>query len=150
MKTFLNVRDRAEVLDRLAKVRSDSQPKWRTMSAHQMICHLSDPLRSPLDEKYISPSTSLFKRTVMKPLALWAPIRWPHGFKTRPEMDQQQGGTAPVDFTSDLEELRALCGRFFTWDREFAPHAMFGQMSKSQRMRYAYLHFDHHLRQFGV
>ena len=120
------------------------------MSAHQMICHLSDSLRSALNEKYISPSTSLFKRTVIKPLALWAPIRWPHGFKTRPEMDQQQGGTQPVDFASDLGELRTLCGRFFTWDREFAPHAMFGQMSKSQRLRYAYLHFDHHLRQFGV
>ena len=86
----------------------------------------------------------------MKPLALWVPIPWPHGFKTRPEMDPQQGGTPPVDFASDLEELRILCGRFFTWDRAFAPHAMFGQMSKSQRMRYAYLHFDHHLRQFGA
>jgi Protein of unknown function (DUF1569) len=120
------------------------------MSAHQMICHLSDSLRSALNEKYISPSTSFFKRTIMKPLALWIPIPWPHGFKTRPEMDQLQGGTLPVDFASDLEELRILCGRFFTRDGKFAPHAMFGQMSKSQRMRHAYLHFDHHLRQFGV
>jgi len=27
---------------------------------------------------------------------------------------------------------------------------MFGQMSKTERLRYAYLHIDHHLRQFKV
>jgi len=150
MRTLLNVGDRREVLDRLANLRSDAQPKWGTMSAHQMICHLSDSLRAALSEKYISPSTSLFKRTILKPLALWVPVPWPHGFKTRPEMDQRQGGTPPVDFASDLEELRGLFERFCTRDGEFAPHAMFGEMSKAERMRHVYLHFDHHLRQFGV
>jgi len=130
MKTFLNVRDRDAVLDRLAKVRSDAQPMWGTMSAHQMICHLSDSLRSALDEKYISPSTSFFKRTIMKPLALWVPIPWPHGFKTRSEMDQLQGGTPPVNFVSDVERLRILCARFFARDAEFAPHV---PLAKAQR-----------------
>jgi hypothetical protein len=64
-------------------------------------------------------------------------------------MDQQQGGTPPLNFASDLEELCILFERFSTWKGEFAPHAMFGQMSKAERMRHAYLHFDHHLRQFG-
>lgn len=150
MKTLLNVRDRGEVLSRLANVRVDAQPKWGTMSAHQMICHLSDSLRAALNEKYISPSTSLFKRTILKPLALWVPISWPHGFQTRPEMDQRQGGTPPVDFTSDLEELRGLFERFCGREGEFASHAMFGQMSKTERMRYGYRHIDHHLGQFGV
>jgi hypothetical protein len=120
------------------------------MSAHQMICHLSDSLRAAMGEKYISPSASLFKRIILKPLALWVPVSWPHGFKTRPEMDQQQGGTAPVNFASDLEGLRILFERFCTWEGEFGSHATFGQMSKAERMRHAYLHFDHHLRQFGV
>jgi len=149
MKTLLNVRDRSEVLDRLANVRSDSQSRWGAMSSHQMICHLSDSLRAALGEKCISPSTSLFKRTILKPLALWVPARWPHGFKTRPEMDQQQGGTPPVNFASDLQELHILFARFCAREGEFAPHAIFGQMSKAERMRHAYLHFDHHLRQFG-
>jgi len=120
------------------------------MSSHQMICHLSDSLRAALGEKYISPSTSLLKRAILKPLALWVPVPWPHGFKTRPEMDQQQGGTTPLEFSSDLEILRILLERFCTLKGEFASHAMFGQMSKTERMRYAYLHMDHHLRQFGA
>ena len=150
MKTLLNSRDRIEILERLAKVRMDAQTRWGTMSSHQMICHLSDSLRAALGEKYISPSTSLLKRVILKRLALWVPISWPHGFKTRPEMDQQQGGTTPLEFSSDLEEFRILFKRFCTLEGEFASHAMFGQMSKTERMRYAYLHIDHQLRQFGV
>lgn len=65
-------------------------------------------------------------------------------------MDQQQGGTPPVDFASDLEVLRGLLKRFCTRNSELAPHAMFGEMSNPERMRYTHLHFDHHLRQFGT
>lgn len=50
----------------------------------------------------------------------------------------------------DLEELRALFGRFCRFEGEFGPHAMFGQMSRAERMRHAFLHIDHHLRQFGA
>jgi len=71
------------------------------MTAHQMICHLSDSFRSALGEKQISSSSTLFKRTIYKWAALWVPLPWPHGIKTRPEMDQQQGGTQPVEFASD-------------------------------------------------
>jgi hypothetical protein len=150
MKTLQNVRDRREVVDRLAKVRPEAQRRWGRMTAHQMVCHLSDSLRSALGEKYVSPSNSRFERMILKPLALWVPVPWPHGVKTRPEMDQQQGGTSPVDFASDLDELRTLFQRFCAQEGEFGPHAMFGQMSRAERMRHGYLHFDHHLRQFGV
>ena len=55
-----------------------------------------------------------------------------------------------MEFSSDIEELRILFERFCTLEGEFASHAMFGQMSKTERLRYAYLHMDHHLRQFGI
>ena len=43
------------------------------MSAHQMICHLSDALRSALGEKRIRPSASLLKRMILKPLVVRHP-----------------------------------------------------------------------------
>ena len=149
MKTLLNAHDRNEVLDRLAKLRPDAQRRWGTMTAHQMICHLSDSLRAALGEKYVSPADTIFLRVILKPLALWVPLPWPHGFKTRPEMDQQHGGTPPKSFASDLADLRVLFERFCSLKGEFTAHAMFGQLSRVERMRHAYLHFDHHLRQFG-
>ena len=150
MKTLLSPGDRNEILDRLAKVHPDSQPCWGTMSAHQMVCHLSDSFRASLNEKYVSSSSTFLKRTLLRWVALWGPLPWPRGVKTRPEMDQQQGGTPPAEFASDLETLRILLERFCTSQGEFAPHAMLGQMSRTERMRHAYLHMDHHLRQFGA
>jgi hypothetical protein len=86
----------------------DSQRRWGSMSAHQMICRLSDSFRVALGEKHVSSSSTLFKRTIYKWAALWVPLRWPHGIKTRPEVDQQPGGTLPVEFPSDVETLRTL------------------------------------------
>jgi len=66
----LSPRDRNEVLDRLTEVRPDCPPQWGTMSAHQMVCHLSDSFRASLGEKYVSPSSTVLKRTLMKWAAL--------------------------------------------------------------------------------
>ena len=115
-----------------------------------MICHLSDSFRAALGEKQISLSSTLFKRTIYKWAALWVPLQWPHGVKTRPEMDQQQGGIQPVKFASDVENLRGLFAQFCDRKGDFAPHAMFGPLTRTERMRHAYLHMDHHLRQFGA
>jgi len=150
MKTLLSPGDRNEILDRLAKVHPDRRPCWGTMSAHQMVCHLSDSFRASLHEKHISPSSTFLQRTLLKWVALWVPLQWPRGITTRPEMDQRQGGTPPTEFASDLANLRILLERFCTSRGEFAPHAMLGQMSRTERMRHAYLHMDHHLRQFGA
>lgn len=150
MKSLLRECDREKVLHRLSQVRPDSKRRWGNMSAHQMICHLSDSFRAAFGKKHVNPSSTLFKRTIYKWAALWMPLPWPHGVKTRPEMDQQHGGTPPVAFASDVETLRSLFDQFCGWKGEFAPHAVFGQLSRTERMRHAYLHMDHHLRQFGA
>ena len=74
MKTLFNMPDRKEVLGRLRGVRPESERRWGSMSAHQMICHLSDSFRAALGEKRISKSTTLFKRTIYKWAALWLPF----------------------------------------------------------------------------
>ena len=150
MKTLSNAADRQELLERLKAVRPDSRRRWGSMSAHQMVCHLGDSFRAALGEKQLSPASTLLKRTLFKWIVLWGPFQWPHGVRTRPEMDQQQGGTPPQEFASDLEKLRALFERFCSWQGEFAPHPTFGPLSRTERMRHAYLHTDHHLRQFGA
>src|SRR5262245_49440329 len=125
MKTLMNSHDKHEISQRLVKVSPTSRPRWGKMSAHQMICHLSDSFRASLGEKPVNPATSLFKRTLFKWAALWVPLPWPHGIRTRPEMDQQLGGTPPAAFASDLDQLFVLFDRFCSSKGEFAPHAMF-------------------------
>jgi hypothetical protein len=119
------------------------------MTAPQMVCHLSDSFLACMGEKHVSPADNLFTRTIMKWGALRAPLPWPQGVATRPEMEQGRGGTPPADWERDCAELRRLIGAFA--DREsYAAHPIFGKMSRRDWLVWGYRHVDHHLRQFGV
>jgi hypothetical protein len=121
------------------------------MSAHQMVCHLSDSLRAVTGRRQVSPATGPLQRTVIKWVALYFPVPWPGGVPTRPEIDQELGGTPPGDFAADLAELEALIEMITaTAAVEWSAHPIFGRMSESAWLRWAYLHTDHHLRQFGL
>jgi hypothetical protein len=152
MKTLANPVDKQNVLTRLAKVQPGLRALWGRMSAHQMLCHLSDSFLAVIGEKYVSPATGPLQRTVVKWVALYAPIRWPKGVPTRPEMDQFGGGSAPSEFESYRQSLLALIERFSNPTRNFewSPHPIFGKMPDPEWLRWGYLHTDHHLRQFDL
>jgi uncharacterized protein DUF1569 len=152
MKSFLNPGDMKNIIERLSNVRPDSRRRWGRMTPHQMICHLCDSFRSRLGEKESSSASNPLTRTVVKWVALYAPMPWPHGVKTMPEMDQEIGGTQPGNFENDRRRLVELIERFTAPSKNtgFHPHPLFGDMSKAEWMRWGYLHCDHHLRQFGV
>ena len=59
------------------------------------------------------------RSVLFKWIALYAPLPWPRGVKTRPEVDQEQGGTPPAEFAGDVVALVAACDRFMG-DRERA------------------------------
>ncbi len=114
MKTLARHRDKAEILQRLRAVRPDSVRRWGRMSAHQMVCHLSDSFRMVLGQKPVCDATGRLQRTIVKWIALYLPLPWPAGIPTRPELDQELGGTRPVDFAADVAELEALLDRVTT------------------------------------
>jgi hypothetical protein len=152
MKTIARERYKAELVGRLATVRPDTAPRWGRMSAHQMVCHLSDSCRVATRHRRASSATGLLQRTLVKWIALYVPLRWPPGIPTRPEVDQESGGTRPVDFAADVAELEALLDLMVRQEERFdwPQHPIFGRMSRSAWLRWAYLHMDHHLRQFGA
>jgi len=152
MKTLGREHDKAEILRRLKAVRPDSLRRWGRMSPHQMVCHLSDSFRIVSGQKTVSPATGPLQRTIVKWIALYAPLPWPAGILTRPEVDQEVGGTRPVDFTSDVAELEALVELLTTRKESFRgqSHPIFGRLSETGWLRWGYLHMDHHLRQFGL
>jgi hypothetical protein len=141
-----------EILDRLARLRPDSIRHWGKMTASQMTCHLNDSLRGVMDDKPLSIAQSYYPRKLIKWIALYLPVPWPHGVPTPPEMDALIGGTPPAEFEMDREDLRQLLDRFTRQPRPFGfqPHPMFLEMSEWDWMRWAYLHTDHHFRQFGI
>jgi hypothetical protein len=150
-KTIADPIERAAILQRLHGLAPDSRRQWGRMTPHQAICHLSDSFRSMMSATPISSVSTFFSRTVIKWVALQAPMQWPHGLKTRPEVDQEIGGTKPVEFARDRRELEALIEQFAQQrDADLQPHPIFGRLSTEEWQRWGYLHVDHHLRQFGV
>jgi hypothetical protein len=139
-----------EILDRLNAVRTDSPRQWGRMNAHQMICHLSDSLLVAMGRRYASVAEKQYG-PLMKWLALNMPMKWPQGVPTRPETDQEKLGTAAAEFAADVRMVLALTEEFARVPRSFtfARHPIFGNMSEAEWMRWAWLHADHHLRQFG-
>ena len=106
MKTLARERDKAELLHRFKQLRPDSGRRWGRMSAHQMVCHLNDSFRMMAGDKLVSGGTSRLQRSIVKWIALYLPLSWPAGIPTRPEIDQEQGGTRPAAFAADLADWR--------------------------------------------
>lgn len=152
MKTLSNHSDRQEIVRRLSQIAATSQRRWGRMSAHQMICHLADSFRGVMGEKSLSRAPGPAPRRLMKWFALYLPLPWPHGIKTRPEMDPQLQGSQPGEFAADMEGLLRLLDRFTRQPRDFVrkPHPIFDDLSEWEWERWGYLHMDHHLRQFGA
>ena len=144
--------DTAEILRRLKQVHPDSVGRWGRMSAHQMICHLADACRMATGAKPVRHIGRLPQRTIVKWIALYVPLRWPPGIATTTEIDQASGGTKPEDFAADIAQLEAALELISRPATTFhAPgHPIFGRMSRAAWLRWAYLHADHHLRQFGA
>ena len=152
MKTLARERDKAELLRRLKRLRGDSERRWGRMTAHQMVCHLSDGYRIQIGERRTELAASPLPRPIMKVIALYMPLKWPPGIRTTPDLDQDCGGTRPIDFEADVAELARLLDRAGVpyHDLPERVHPLFGGMSDVEWKRWAYLHADHHLRQFGV
>jgi len=123
------------------------------MSAHQMVCHLADNFRMMLGQKPVSLRSGPLQRTLLKWFVLYVPLPWPHATTTSVELDQVRGGgTQPGDFAADLAQVDVLLELVTAPTRALdrQPHPVFGPMSDADWLRMAYLHTEHHLRQFGA
>ena len=151
LRTLFDPAVRSDLTARVETLRPDSVRRWGRMSPHQAICHLSDGFRMVLGQKTAAPAKRPLS-PALRWVALSLPFRWPRGVATMPEVEQGSGGTPPVDFDGDRDELLVLMNRFCarsgaaTWP----DHPMLGPMSERDWGRWAYRHLDHHLRQFGA
>jgi Protein of unknown function (DUF1569) len=149
MSTLADPSVRAACRDRIRQLDPNSTQKWGRMTARQMVCHLNDSFRVGMGEKYASPASNLLQRTLIKWVALRAPLKWPPGVPTRPEIEQGRGGTPPAEWESDRAQLLGLMDAFAD-SQTFGVHPVFRKMSRRDWLTWGYRHVDHHLRQFGV
>jgi len=143
---LLAEQDRAALLRRLGTLTSQHQRRWGRMTAHQMVCHVSDQMRVALGDlptrSYGSPLTGQLARLY----AIHTPLPWPRGkVQTSPEMLTAK----PAAWDGDVRACEALIRRFAS-ERPTAAHPRFGRLSTREWGTLAAKHLAYHFTQFGV
>ena len=120
---------------------------------NQMVCHLADAYQEHTGDREFVEASPLWKRTMMKWAALYAPEPWPKARIAAPrEFDALRAGTLPAEFARDVERLERSLGVFVEAARDgrCRHHPFLATLSFNQWLHFGYLHADHHLRQFGA
>lgn len=116
------------------------------MTAHQMVCHICDQLAVALGDIPSKETDTIFSRTILKWLVLYAMPSTPKGkIQTVPEMLSTETST----WSGDIERFKKLISRLST-EANPKPHPVFGPLSQHEWGIVSAKHIDHHLRQFGV
>jgi hypothetical protein len=136
------------VLRRVERLSPGASRLWGRMTAHQMVCHLTDGYRMAAGRRTPTPIDNAFTRSVLRRIALHTSLPWPKGVKTTPEADQERGGTKPVDWGRDHAELLRTIAAFGPADGH--RHPIFGPLTAAEWNVWGFRHADHHLRQFGL
>ena len=91
-------------------------------------------------------------RIVVKWVALYAPCAGRPASRRCRSSISGPPGRRPSEFAADVATLEALLGQIRRRDggAPWPRHPIFGRMSQRAWLRWAYLHMDHHLRQFGA
>jgi hypothetical protein len=139
--------DRRSVIERIGRLRPDSQARWGKFTAPRMVVHLTDALRMATGELPVKPKRTPLRFTPLKQLAIYV-LPFPKGVPTAPELIAR----SPSAWNGEVAALTDMLEGF--GDRPlnavWPVHPVFGTMSARAWGALAYRHCDHHLRQFGV
>ncbi|MDQ2767771.1 MAG: DUF1569 domain-containing protein [Gemmatimonadota bacterium] len=140
----------AEIKQRLAKLRPDSERQWGTMTPAQVMAHCARGMKMATGE--LNLPRIFFGRLIGRPIGAMV-------FRD----DKPFGRNAPTakglvikedpDFEAERARLLADIDRFVAVGAAGCtthPHPFFGKMTSDQWAILAYKHLDHHLRQLGV
>lgn len=153
MKHLLQPSTLLEILTRIAAIEEGQLRMWGTMSAHEMICHMTEYMQTANG----SVTIDVFPRPVTFVLRLLKPIilrmnSIPKNARTAKGWATAKGeGLQPSDFSLDQQVLLHVVRQFGARNPNAmeAMHPFFGPVTNEVWARMAYIHFDHHLRQFG-
>ncbi len=138
-----------DVLRRLAKLAPDARPRWGRMTPADMIAHLIGSIRYSLGKAPLQPDRSTFLiRTVVRPLLIAGLLPMPKN------MIVERKGFTLFSSPGDVETLHAVLEEYLALVQtgELSPpaHPALGPMGIDDWARIHFIHFEHHLKQFGV
>lgn len=148
MRSFLNAQDRTHTIGRLRRLTPDTERQWGTMTAPQMIAHLTDQMTHALGLVEATQEKGWRRNALVRYLAIYV-VPWPKG---RIKGPADAFVTKPGEWERDIDRLIGYVEDFGSRDvaGPCPPHAIFGALSTKDWGAFCWKHFDHHLRQFGA
>lgn len=139
-----------EVINRIEKLDSQSQPIWGKMNVAQMLAHCCVSYEYVYENKYKPPGflmklilKNMVKNTVVNETAYKRNNRTAPDFLITDERDFQIEKERLIAYIEKTQEL----GKSYFKDKE--SHS-FGKLTCTEWNNMFYKHLDHHLTQFGV
>jgi len=148
MRTIFDDDARHDLTGRLDRLTADSRASWGKMSPAQMVKHCR------LWEEMIH-QNKIFKRPLIGkligPIILKKVLKTPEFRKNSPTIPEMLVTETGIDFDEERRKLVALVNGYptYNWPDNSFIHPFFGKMTREQIGKMAYLHLDHHLKQFG-
>ena len=153
MGNLFNLEDKQDILDRVSKIEVETLSLWGKMNAHEMLCHVADPIRDILGLREVKSSVPGVIKPFMKAILL---SKSPFGRNMPTIKVYKQGskglGTRPTNFQYDKAAFKDLINRFSSTGESysFREHGGAGRLKREEHGYLLWKHTDHHLRQFGV
>ena len=140
----------AELKERLARLRPDSERQWGKMTAAQAMAHYSAQMEMVLGQTFPPPRSMLGRIFGRRAKAI---ILSEEPFPRNAPTDKYFLIVDQRDLDTERERVRLLLDRLTRGGPQVCtkhPHSFFGSMTPAEWARLMYRHLDHHLRQFGV
>lgn len=141
-----------EVIERLRRLRPDVQPRWGVMKPDELVPHLIGTMRfsmGDLGEQYFMGNWVTVN--VVGPLLMNGILPMPKGVKFKDAKGTPQPGlSAP----GDIDDLEVEIERYIAGNEagsiNTARHGVFGDLGVDGWAKMHVVHFNHHLKQFGL
>ena len=147
MPTFRSPSQRDALIQRLQRLGPDAQPRWGSLTAPRLLCHLCDTLAMAVGELPVPPMNKrVFHHFPMKHLILYV-LPFPRGVPTSRELLS----SSPASFDADRQRVLELIARLAASPGALGPsHPLFGPLNNDEWNALQAKHLAHHLTQFGL
>lgn len=150
MKSIHTAAVHADLKRRLQHLRAQSPRRWGSMTAHEMVCHVTDAYRMGLGELSVAAVKPPLPKFLIRWVVFRLPLPWPKSVPTATELKQGEAGTPPEAFDTDVAALVGKMDAFAAMRSGWPEHPAAGHLTAGDWGRWGFRHPDHHFRQFGL
>jgi hypothetical protein len=138
---------RSRLIERAGRLEAGSVRQWGRMTVDQMLWHVNAQMEVGIGRRKCEPIDNLFKRTVIKAVALYGP--WPKG---KAPTAQEMRASGEYDLAAEQARFAELVEAFGAKPLSGAwqAHPAFGPLTGPQWSLLSWRHANHHLTQFSV